>query len=134
MSLTERIATNQAIKEQYAPKLKFAQELGQDVGPIVLKLQSLNYTDPAILQNGVDKINQTITSIVNQISLLSSVTASSSRLGNDGTPDPALTAADLIPEYAYNTDASLAINNVDIKQDSGYVPQTTNDWPTEGWV
>ena len=65
--LTERIATNQAIKDQYAPRIKFAQELGQDLDPIVLKLQSLNYTDPAILASGLEKVNYTINNIINQI-------------------------------------------------------------------
>lgn len=132
--LTERIATNQAIKDQYASKIKFAQELGHDIGPIVLKLQSLNYTDPTILASGLEKVNYTINNIINQISMLNSVSVNSSRLGIDGTPPTELTDADDIPDYVRNRDAELAINNVDIKQDGGYVPPATNDWPTEGWA
>jgi hypothetical protein len=134
ISVAEQIITNKKIKDQYLPKLNYARELGQDIGPIVLKLQSLGYTDPAILQNNLDRLNLTITTLVNQIASMTTVFSISSRLGKDATMDSALISADNITGLIGNRDAELAVNNPDIKIDSGDVPQTPNDWPTEGWV
>jgi hypothetical protein len=134
ISLSEKIISNQKIKDQYSPRLDYARELGQDLGPIVLKLQSLNYTDPIILQNNLDRLNLTISNLVNQIESMTTVFSISSRLGIDGTPDSELISADSIEGLIGNRDAELAVNNPDIKIDSGEVPQLTEDWPTEGWA
>jgi hypothetical protein len=129
-----QIVANQEIKNQYFPKIKFAQELGEDIGPIILKLQSLNYTDPILLQNNLDRSNMIVEKIVAQIASMSSVHALSSRLGTEKAPDPALASADNITGLIGNRDAELAVNNPDIKIDSGDVPQLAADWPTEGWA
>lgn len=134
ISLAETIINNQTIKSEYLPKLQHAQELGQDPGPIFLKLQSLKYTDPILLQNNLDKLNLLITNTVNQIESLNTVYAVSSRLGIDGTPPSSIIELDNIAGLIGNRDAELAVNNPDIKIDSGEVPQLTNDWPTEGWA
>lgn len=134
ISVAEQIVTNQKIKDQYLPKLKYAHELGQDIGPIVLRLQSLNYTDPVILQNNLDRLNLTITGLVNQIASMSTVFSISSRLGKDSIIDSELISADSITGLIGNRDAELAVNSPDIKIDSGDVPQITADWPTEGWA
>jgi hypothetical protein len=134
ISVAEQIVTNQKIKDQYLPRLKYAQELGQDTGPIVLKLQSLGYTDPAILQNNLDRLNLTITTLVNQIASMTTVFSISSRLGKDTIMDSELISADSIEGLIGNRDAELAVNNLDIKIDGGDVPQIPTDWPTEGWA
>jgi|APCry1669189534_1035231.scaffolds.fasta_scaffold03190_4 hypothetical protein len=133
-TLAGQIVTNQEIKNQYLPKIKYAQELGQDIGPLVLKLQSLGYTDPVLLQNNLDKSNSIMKKIIAQIESISSVHSVSSRLGVDGTPDPTVIAADSVTGLIGNRDAELAVNNPDIKIDSGEVPQLPGDWPTEGWL
>jgi hypothetical protein len=134
ISVAEQIITNQQIKDQYLPKLDYARELGQDIGPIILKLQSLGYTDPVILQNNLDRLNLTINNLVNQIAAASTVFSISSRLGVDGTLSSELISADSIVGLIGNRDAELAVNNPDIKIDGGEVPQLTDDWPTEGWA
>lgn len=134
ISVAKQISANQQIKDQYLTKFDYARELGQDIGPIVLKLQSLGYTDPVILQNNLDRLNLTINNLVNQIASASTVFSISSRLGVDGTLDSALISADSIVGLIGNRDAELAVNNPDIKIDGGEVPQLTDDWPTEGWA
>ena len=130
-NLTDQIAQSTAVQAEFASQLQKAQEDGDDeaVANIQSQMEAAGYTDPALLQQNLDKVNSNLSTLADAITNAASVDDTPENTGDDKgddteTDDDEIDPGDGItsvstPLSQEESDALFAESNSDEEDDSG---------------